>query len=56
MFDLQMTQIELGFAARNQAHAGAFQRESDRQPLADTAARARDQNRNCFERVHHKTR
>jgi len=37
-----MTQIELGLAARDQAHAGAFQRESDRQAFPDTTARARD--------------
>ena len=56
MFDLQMTQIELGFAARQQPHASALARESDGQAFADSPARAGDQYGDCFERVHHMSR
>jgi hypothetical protein len=42
-----MTQIGSALL-RNQAHARALQRKSDRQSLADTAARARDQNRTAL--------
>jgi len=56
MFDLQMTEIEFGFTAREEPNARAFPREADGQTLADPAARAGDQYRDCFERVHHNTR
>ena len=56
MLDLQVAQVELGFAARDQPDAGAFSGESDGQAFADSPARTRHQNRDCFERVHHKSR
>jgi len=56
VFDLQMAQVELGFAARQQSHARTFPRESDGQAFADSAARAGDQYGDCFERVHHQSR
>jgi hypothetical protein len=43
VLNLQFRQVQLRLAARQQSHARAFRRKTDCQPLADTAARARNQ-------------
>jgi hypothetical protein len=48
MFDLQMTQVQHGFASRQQADSRALRRESDRQTFSNAAARAGDQDGNPF--------
>lgn len=42
VFDFQVTQVELGFAARDQPDASAFSGESDGQAFANSPARACD--------------
>jgi len=42
VLDLQMTQVELGLAACDQADASAFSGKSDGQAFADSPARAGD--------------
>jgi hypothetical protein len=52
MFDFQVAQSELRFAARQQPYTRTLRRESDGEPFADPAPRAGDQDGNSFERLH----
>ena len=52
VFDFQVRQVQLGFAARQQRHAISRCRKPDRQPLADASPGSRNKHTGVGQSVH----